>query len=450
VRNDWSSTLPINANSYFYWGINTSLVITDMLHREFGIDMKGVDFLKFRAAYGTTGKDAPAYYTNAYYPSTNIILGSGNIIAPVNGVPMFTLGNTLANNKLQPEFTSEYELGLEGKFFKDRVGFDIAYYDKTTKGQIISSSIAPEAGFLTYARNIGQINNKGIELAIYGSPVKTKDFEWQLGLTFTKNYSKVVALWDNNGVPVTRYVITSAYTIDYVAEVGKSLGQFEGPKPLTNDKGQVIVSSTTGRPLIDPVNKQSLGGSNPDFLMGLTTRFMYKGFALSATFDYRQGGYFYSYTSSLMYFDGNATPTVYNNRNPFIIPNSVTSSNDNNTASSIYTENYRPITTSGMYSYYNHSTNTLMDNESVISRTYLKLRELVFSYTFPAKWFGKSGIQGMTVSLIGRNLFVVTPKQNVYVDPEATNYGNDITSEFGEFAAAPSTRSYGASLKIIF
>ncbi|MGL5318785.1 MAG: SusC/RagA family TonB-linked outer membrane protein [Bacteroidales bacterium] len=435
-RNDWSSTLPKGKNSFFYGGVNTSILLTDLFE-----DLKSdaLTFLKVRGAWGKTGNDAPVYRTSSYFVPSQIGLGFGNLFLPVDGVMGMTEYNRLPNTDLKPEITTEWEVGLTAHFLQNRLNIDAAYYDKDTKDQIISAALAPETRYTSMTRNVGQINNRGLELTANLVPVRTKDFEWDMGVTFSKNWSKVEKLWGD----VQEYVLTGAYSVDFVAKVGEPLGIFKVPKVATTEDGKVIVNSA-GRPMIDAASKETIGSSTPDFLMGFNTRFTWKDFSIGAVFDWRKGGYFYSYTSQLLTFTGNSTMTSFNDRQSFVIPNSVKVINGK------YVENDIPVTNSGTYNYWNNASNTAMFKEWVLPKDYIKLRELTISYNLPKRVLAKTPLTAVQFSLIGRNLFMWTAKRNNFVDPESTNYGNDITSELGEFATAPTTRTFGGGLKVTF
>ncbi|TAL80944.1 MAG: TonB-dependent receptor, partial [Bacteroidetes bacterium] len=437
LRNDWSSTLPPKKNSYFYAGVNGAVILTEAIPAL--KNGKILDYAKIRAAWGQTGNDAPVYRTYGKSIPTNINLGFGGIVFPIAGVSGITLSNTNGNINLRPEITTDIEFGGDLKFFGNRIGIDMAYYLKSTKDQIISSSVAPETKFTAFTRNVGQVDNKGVEIRFLLVPVRIKDFEWELITTFSQNKSKVVKLWDD----VKEYRFTGAYDVDFVAIVGQPLGVFKVPQAARTTDGKIIVNAS-GRPAIDPVNKKIVGSREPDFVLGLSNRFSFKGIALTAVWDYRKGGKFYSQTSSLLAFDGNSPLTVYNDRQPFLVPNSVKIVGGN------YVENDIPILGTAMYSYYNYSTNTLMFENMVHDKTFLKLRELTLSYSIPTKLLTKLPFKALEVSLVGRNLMMWTPATNNFVDPEATNYGNDLLSDFGEFAAGPTSRFLGGNIKVTF
>ncbi len=441
MRNDWSSTLPIGKNSYFYPGVNTSVILTDAVPslKENNI----LNYMKLRAAWGQTGNDASQYMTSSVITPTQVALGYGSLYTPIDGVLGLTEGNRAANQALRPELTTEVEFGFEAKLLNNRLGVDATYYNKNTKDQIILATIAPETRFTSQARNIGLVNNQGVELRVSAVPVKTKDFSWDIAVTYAKNTSEVKELWEG----AKEYVIFSAYGVNFKAIAGQPLGVFTTPQAATTPDGKVIVAST-GRPTIDPVNQKVVGTSAPDFTAGFTNRFTYKGISLGCVIDMRQGGKFWSNTAELMAFDGNSTITTYNGRQPFLVPNSV--KNIGTTAAPKYVENDIPIGWQAMYSYYNHSTNTVMYEKMVLDKSYIKLREVTLSYVLPKSLFVDKAISSMEVSFIGRNLLMWTPQENNFVDPEATNYGNDLLSDFGEFSAGPTMRNIGGSIKIIF
>jgi TonB-linked SusC/RagA family outer membrane protein len=437
LRNDWSSTLPPGKNSYFYAGINGALLLTEAFPALKNGNI--LDYAKIRAAWGQTGNDAPVYRTYGKYIPTNINLGFGNLNMPIGGVLGMSLSNLEGNINLKPEITTDIEIGTELKFFKNRIGIDLAYYLKSTKDQIISSSVAPETRFTAFTRNVGQVDNKGIEAQLSLVPIETKAFKWEIGATYSRNRSKVVKLWGD----VKEYRITGAWDADFVAIIGQPLGVFKVPQAATTADGQVIVNSV-GRPLIDPVNKKIVGSREPKFVLGFNNRFTFKGISLSTVLDYREGGKFWCNTAQTLAFNGNSPLTVYNERQPFLVPNSVRMLGGN------YVENDIPILGTEMYSYYNYGTNILMFENMILDKTFVKLRELTLSYSIPSKILNRAPFKALEVSVVGRNLLMWTPNTNNFVDPEATNFGNDLLSDFGEFSAGPTSRFVGANIKITF
>jgi hypothetical protein len=342
--------------------------------------------------------------------------------------------------------TTEFEVGASGNFFDNRIHFDFAYYNKQTKDQIISANVPPETGFTKETRNVGKIQNTGIEALVGVTPVRTKDWNWEIGATFTKNNSKVLELWGGN----EEYMITSWRGVEYVMRKGGPVGVFQIPDvERVEDKnspyyGYMIVNNN-GFPNTSATKKKVIGSSQPDFILGLNTSLKFKDFKLSIVADWHKGGWMASNTSYISHFNGNSTQTLYNERNSFVYPHSVKIVNGQ------YVENNIPTMSNQVnYSLGNYSYSPFVRDEFVIPKDFFKIREVALSYDVPRKVLATTPFSKLTVSLIGRNLFLFTPKKNNYVDPEVANLGNDIRSEFGEITSATSYRNLGGSIKLEF
>lgn len=450
ARNDWSSTLPMGDNSFFYGGANVSVLLNQAIPALKNV--KQIDLLKVRAAIGQTGNDADVYMTNSYYRPFQYYY----TYLPISGVSGLTEYNRLPNKSLKPEITTEYELGLSGTFFGNRLSFDVAYYDRTTKNQIISATLAPETGYTSNTRNVGKLQNKGIEAMVNFTPIRTKDWEWSVGATYAKNWSKVKELWDGLDeytIPVgttSTGLYSSMRGVSYVLKVGEPIGIFKLPATqkvtdknspyygyrIVNGNG-FLQSSTT--------DYDYLGSSQPDFVMGFTTHLKWKNLSLVATGDWHKGGLMYSETSYITHFNGNSTETVFNERDAFVYPHSVKIVGEE------YVENNIPVTSNYMnYVQGNYSYNPEVRRDFVVSRSYFKLRELALTYDFPKTITSALKMQKLSLSLVGHNLLLITPKHQNYIDPESSNFGNDISSEFGETMGSVSTRNYGINLKVVF
>ncbi len=205
ARNDWSSTLPIDSNSFFYWGVNASVVLTDLFP---SMRSDVLSFLKLRGGYGKTGNDASPYYTSGYYVLGSATGGFGDLTFPLNGYSGLLRSTRMPASDLKPEISTEWEIGADVRLFQNRINLDVAYYNKETKNQIISATLAPEAGYTTRVRNVGKIQNRGVELTLGLVPVRTKDWEWNFTYTFSKNNNEVKELWDDV-TETTIYGLTS-------------------------------------------------------------------------------------------------------------------------------------------------------------------------------------------------------------------------------------------------
>ena len=446
ARNDWSSTLPVGKNSFFYWGANASVILTDLFP---AMRNDVLSFLKIRGGYGKTGNDAPAYYTSSYYTLGSGAFSFGRLTFPLNGYVGLLQSTQVPNTDLKPEISTEAELGVDARFFNNRLNFDVALYDKLTENQIVSAELAPESGFGSAVRNVGKIRNRGIELTVGVVPVRTQDFEWSLAYTFSKNINRVETLWDD----VTETSIYGLATGPQLkAIVGQSIATWVDYKINTvEDKdskyyGYTIINTEDGLPTYDNTTYETLGIADPDYFMGLNTNIRYKNLSFGASFDYRHGGLMYSATKGIVRFNGNDEDTMYNLRDPWVWPHSVIKKADGS-----YVENNLPVTTSynvngAWYDNYNY----VAGRDNLLDKTYLKLREVSLSYRLPEKWFQNvTWLSSVSVGLVGRNLLMWTPKQGL-IDPDVTNYGNDLTSQYGEFYSAPSTRTMGANVKLVF
>lgn len=441
ARNDWSSTLPIDANSFFYPGANLSWIAS----QTFDLSNTPISLLKFRTAYGKTGADAAPYQVNSTLTPGNILLGFGNITFPFNGVGAYSLNKQINSLNLQPVITKEAEVGAEIRFLKNRIGIDANYYDKRTEGQIFNVPISPGSGYTTMVQNIGVVSNKGIELAVDATPVKTRDFSWTVNYTFARNRSKVESL--NEGLD--KVILQSAYDAEFDAIPGQPLGIFKAPVPLYSPDGQIVVDAKTGFAVPAP-DKGVYGSSQRDFMMGLQNTFTYKDLQLGFSFDYRKGGMFYSGTADLLLFTGGSRATLYNDRKPFVVPNSVNQTVDGS-GKTVYVENTKVIDEAHFDAFFYHTSNKAMVYRNrIIDRSFIKLRDVTLTYRLPQSIASKIKASNLALIAYGRNFLVWTPKSNMYIDPEVTNFGNDLQSEFGEFRTGPSLKQFGLTLRASF
>ncbi|GGG91661.1 SusC/RagA family TonB-linked outer membrane protein [Parapedobacter pyrenivorans] len=442
ARNDWSSTLPMGKNSFFYPAANLSLVLTDLAP---SLKDNGISFAKLRASLGQTGNDAGVYLLSSLLTGGDVLLGFGNITFPLGGVGSFEVANQIGNSALEPEITTEYELGADVRFLNNRVGFDFSYYNKRTDGQILPVPIAHTSGYGFLVMNFGLVENKGIELAVNVTPVKSDVFSWDLNYVFARNRNKVLELPEG----LNEVVIASGYDIDFVAIKGQPLGVYKGPVEERDPNGNVVVNPSNGIPT-QADDKEVFGNSQRDFTMGLTNTLRLNNWSLGFAFDYRKGGKFWSYTSQLTDFIGNSVRTTYNDRNPYIFPNSVNKITDSEGNVS-YVENTTPIDVENYYSLFNNGSTTQTESRrTVLDKTSLRLRDVTLSYAFSQTVASRIGLQGLSLTAFGRNLLLWVPAENGFIDPDVSTYNNDLRGDLGEFAGGPTTRSYGLSLRATF
>lgn len=434
-RNDWSSTLPQGNNSYFYPSVNVSGIVLDTPNT----------FLKLRAGYAQIANDTGAYQTYSTMIQGNAGLGFGNILLPIGGVNGYEFAGNLGNNELKPERTNELEFGFETNLFSKRVNIDASVYNKVTNDLLFSRPLAASTGFTSQTGNILDVRNRGIELVLNIIPVRTKDFQWDFTTTFTKNESEVTAIAGG----VETLTLASNYGVTFNAELGQPLGTFKALVPLKTNDGQYIVDKATGYFKVT-ADEQNIGNSQRDFIMGFKNKFTYKNLVLAFGIDWKQGGEMYSYTKRLSHFTGNGIETTYNDRNTFIIPNSVVEVLDTNGNVTGYAENTTAVSSATITDYYNTTNNPGIEQTHVIDKTFVRLRDVSLTYNVPSLFAKKLGLTNASFSIYGKNLALWTPDENPYIDPELSTFGDGLLSEQGEFGANPSQRSYGASLKLTF
>jgi outer membrane receptor protein involved in Fe transport len=453
-RQEYSSTLPIDANNFFYPSVSLSVLADKMIPSL----AQYFDLLKVRTSWGQAGNDAPVYRINSIMSAASVAEPYSFLLFPLAGVGAYEVNNTIGNPTLQPEITTEFEVGTEMHILKSRVIIDFSYYNKVSDKQILVSAIAASSGYSGQVINFGKIENKGIELLATVYPVKNANLSWGLTVNFTKNKNTVLELPDD----APEYIFGGLYGVEMYAKVGQPLGilrafdylydSYEADGVTPSAGAHVIVNATSGIPLGTDY-KTDIGNIQPDYILGVTNSISYKNFDLSFTFDYRPGGLMYSGTGDLNYFVGNATLTTFNNRQPFLIPNSVIENpnyDETIVGSPEYIENDVPITMTNINAYYYHSSNPVANRDRVISRDYFKLRDLSLSYNVPSKFVKLVKLSGVQLVLSGRNLLLYTPADNNFVDPEATSFGNDIIGEMGEFRTSPTVRSFTGSIRIKF
>ncbi len=437
-RNDWSSTLPKENNSFFYPGVNLGFIFSEFLPKGF------LTYGKLRAGYALAGNDAPAYSLDPFYRAAILRNGGyGFTNYPVGGVAAFEKYRQLGNPNLKNELSKDFEIGTELRFFGNRIGLDLAYYKKVTTDLIFDATIAGSSGFDIQTTNLGQITNSGVELKLDLNPVRLGDFRWDLIYIYTKSNTILDELSAELGVE--EYIINSAYETEFVAIPGEQLGQFRIPDYKYSPSGQIVVGDN-GLPLEG--DKILYASSVPDYKMSLTNTFSYKGINFSFLFDYQQGGHMYSNTANSCFWSGNSEQSVTNDRRPWVVPNSVREITDEEGIVT-YVENTTPVL-GNWHEYYNSNTNKPIERNRIIEKTYVKLREVSLNYSLPVSLVEKIKLTTINVGVFGTNLFLWTPASNSFIDPEMSTFGNGIEGLFGEFDGLPQTRTYGVKLNVVF
>jgi TonB-linked SusC/RagA family outer membrane protein len=451
ARNDWSSSLPSNNWSYFYPAANVSVIVSDLLK----IDSGPLSFLKARIGLARVGNDTDPYNLISTYEAQTA----------VKGAPSYSERTTLANSALKPEISNSFEAGVDARFFNDRIGVDLTYYSTNSENQILPIPLSNTTGYSARIINAGVIQNWGTELMLNLVPVKLSNgFKWDITVNHSMNRSEVKQLYTDpiSGQEIKNYVLGSRY-VTVEARVGERMGNMYGigyqrvsadpTNKYYDPSGQFvgqIVYNNAGKPLAT-TERILLGNYNPDWQAGINNRVSYKGLSLSFLIDHRQGGNVYSHTQTVGREGGRISETLEGRANGYdlslpgngVVGNGVVPTTNSNGDVTGFAPNTFELSAREW-----HSTITLgrsLIEPVIFEATFTKLREVIFGYSIPNKFFGnKFPIRDLNVSLVGRNLFLWSKVP--HVDPETSSTVGGTVIPGVESVAIPSTRSYGFNI----
>jgi TonB-linked SusC/RagA family outer membrane protein len=410
-RNDWSSALPKDNQSYFYPSVGLTGIISEMLSMP-----KWITYGKLRASLAYSGSGGAAYRDRNYYS-----VGRGGLIGTpsVRSLPTY-----------KPEMTSAFEIGADWRFFEARLGFDFTYYYTDTKNQLITIATPAASLYSSQYINAGLINNNGIEVSMNLVPVETQDFVWDAMFNFSKNNNKIIRLTDE----ITSAVLTDDRQVLVLAEVGGSYGDMYAVGWQRDEMGRPLVNDE-GSPMLTGGKDVHVGNYNPNYNLGFSNNLNYKNLSLSFLFDYRNGGTVIAGTQALLDADGHSEASL-RGREEGIVLDAYTVDGERNTQS-ITSQSYfgsigERYPAGEFYAY---------------SGTNLRLREVVFGYNFANDLVRRTGfITSAKLSLIGRNLLFLY--KDAPFDPDLVlGTGNAGGTEYNSF---PTTRSMGVNLKLTF
>ena len=437
ARNEWSSTLPPQNNSYFFPGANVGFIFTELFPSSL---KKILPYGKIRASWARVGNDAPPYQIYSVFHQGAHSDGYGLLAYPLaNGANSYDVGDLITNKKLKPELTDEYEFGADLRFFDDRFSIDAAYYNKSTTDLIWPSPVPYSSGYRFQMQNLGKLSNYGVEALVGFKPIRNNKFTWEITFNFTRNFNKLNYL--NNELKeaeLNSLRVEGGQQISWVAIPGQPVGVFKARTVKKTPDGKIVVDNK-GLPVAAD-DLKVYGNSQYKYFGGVTNTFTFAGFSLSAQLDFRHGGIMYSRTKDISLFAGTIPETTYNDRKPFIIPNSVVETGTDKNGDPIYEENSKPIDRVNLVDYWGNG-GLQLDGATLIDKSFIKLRQVVLSYAIPEKWAGKMKLDGLSLSVVGKNLLLWTPASQTFIDPESTTFGNDLLADFGEYGAQPSTRS---------
>ncbi|MDT0677972.1 SusC/RagA family TonB-linked outer membrane protein [Autumnicola musiva] len=418
ARNDWSSTLPRENRSFFYPSVNMGYIFTETL------DTQQDDFLsygKLRASWAKVGKDASPYVVGQYFEGTPGF--------PLNGIGGFKKSNSAGDLNLKPETTTSYEFGTDLRFWGNRIGVDLTYFQQASKNQIVSFPVSNPSGLSRFTTNAGEIESTGIEALIDIRPVQTDDFSWDITLNWSRIRSEVLSLPE--GLEVIEFQSSAEGVTSRVLE-GGSPGDLYGYGYERTANGELLIDDA-GFPNVDRDSLKYVGSAMPDWTGGITNSFSYKNFNLSFLVEVKQGGDAYDESRINDWEFGTITAT--NDRYKEVIFQGVTANGQPNTQPVILDQDYYRL------SRYNAASELLMQDAS-----WVRLRSASLSYRLPNSILDRTFFTGITLSATGNNLLLITPFEGY--DPEGTTYSAG-SNAFGLTGYnIPNTRSviFGLSL----
>ena len=435
ARNDWSSTLPAENNSYFYPSATASYVFSEVA------DIEGLNFGKLRLGWAQVGNDTGPYQTGLTYGVNPNFGSSGSASVP----------NAQNNPDLRPEKTTSFEIGTELSFFLDRLRIDATYYNNITEDLIFNVPVSAASGYTSAVLNAGKTQNKGIELAVSGTLIQSENFTWDMGLNFAKNNNELLELAD--GVENIRY--TSLFGVTLEARPGQPLGTFYGYDFVYDDNGNKLVG-TDGTYLRTP-GVVPIGDILADYTGGVWSDMQYKNLSFSALVDFQKGGSVHSYSNQWGKYSGTLAETVENNiREDGIavegVYGSYTTDADGNIDQIVYLDAAGEESASavanetviGAQSHFFYNQGYVIHSADQYDASFVKLREMRLDYNLPADMTSGLPFSNISIGVYGRNLAILS-KNVPHIDPEvATSSSNVQGFEGGQL---PAERTIGFNLK---
>lgn len=445
ARNDWSSTLPKDNNSFFYPAASLSVILSDALD----ISSNTLSSLKLRVAAAQVGKDTDPYQLVPVFLVNPAGPGSLQDF-PFLGVPGASLSNIERDPNLKPERTQDAEIGIDAGLFNGRLNVSATAYKRRSFDQIAPVSLPSTSGFSSYFTNFGEVSNTGIELAVDVTPVSLPNsFQWNLYGTFTHNKNVIEEL--TAGTDEIQFGSGFAGGVISTHRPGQEYGLLLGTVAARDDEGNLLIDPATGQ-LLEAFDRAIIGNPNPDFIMGLTNSFSFKGFRLNAVFEYRHGGDLWSNTVQSMLGRGILKETENREMNVVIpgVYGDATTLEPVRTPEGDKIPNQTMIEQNSLWFGTTFAINGI-DEFSVWDATWIKLREISLGYDIPKSLLGNSPIGSASIFLTGRNLWYRAPNfpKSANYDPEINQFGNS-NQQGIEWATAPGVKRYGVTVRVTF
>ena len=448
LRNDWTSTLHPDVNSYLYGGVSAAVIASNWLK-----EADWLDFWKVRASMAQVGSTMSAYQV---YPTYSVKDSNGN------AVKYGTLSNMWNNTNLKdpyikPTVSTSWEIGTEFKMFNNRLWGDFNFYNRDSKDQIINVNTTPASGYRTRKMNAGLIRNRGVEFSLGGELIRTKDWNWEINANISKNNNTLEELVEGQDAYQIYWWSVGSRVYSW-AEVGKPIGVIRGSTWKKDPEGRIILSERSNpnhpygpyAPLLNTSAQEELGNIQPDLTGGFSTSLRFKDFRLGASFDFQIGGDIASATNMFGEGSGLLSSTVGLNDKGNPIRNSV--ANGGGVRVDGVVENsdgtYTPVTAYVDANYYYQSRKCYVWEEYVYDASYLKLRELSLTYNIPTSFLDrtKTGIKKASLAFVAQNPWLIysgVPN----IDPSEAGGASYNYIEGGQ---AASTRSFGFTVNLTF
>lgn len=454
LRGESDLSLPEESNPYFYYSLGGSVVLSDAL--EMNSDV--LSFAKLRGSFGRVGLGTEAYSTDTYFIGGGVGDGWTNgITFPFKGLAGFSKDFVLGNPELLPEIRDSWEAGLDLRFFRNRLGLDFTYYNSQSKDIILAVPITASTGYQNFIQNAGRLENKGIEVVLNATPVRTKSFNWDMNINFARNTNEVLELAEG----VDQVFLGGFIGSSTRAVVGVPYGTIFGFGFYQDADGNRVIGPD-GFPLADD-NEKPYESALPDFTLGFRNTLSFKGLSLSALLDIKEGGFMWNGTKGAMYYFG-THQEVADLRGTTTVFDGYAAELDNEGNVVFWDHDGDPDTyeipkTKGPndmevlldqdWLAYGNANGFFGNNtEDFVEETsWVRLRDVSLSYSLPKSLISRAKMSYLTITLTGRNLFLSTPYTGI--DPETNLYGAS-NAQGLDYFNMPGTKSYMVGLQVGF
>ncbi len=436
ARNDWSSTLSKDNNSFFYPSVSTSFIASEALN----FKSNTIRYLKFRGSWAQAGSSGNPYQLTGTYSLDQFSHG---------GVPLASFTSVIPDKNLKNELTTSIEFGSDLEMWGGRLGMSFTIYQASTEKQILDVPVSPSSLYNVMRINAGEIRNRGIEVALNGTPIKTASgFTWKTTFNFSKNENKVLSLAPG----VETFLMGSDRGINIVAQVGRPFGEMIGTQFawVKDENGNRLIDPDTGLPLRSNGRVlERIGNVQADWLGGFFNSFTYKGLTLNALVDIRQGGMIFSQSNREEIIYGTSKKTLEGRDGTYVASGIVAKRNADGSWSGTGVANTKGVKAQDYWNVVAGEKEVMVSEEMLNDGSYIAMRELSLRYLLPAKFLPTQKIKNLSVGIYGRNLFYFQRKTDGF-SPESASFNTSNSSMGIESTSLPMLRNIGFNLSVGF